>query len=213
MNKYILFFLPALLLSLSQCESTQNKSSTGGTQVVVANPLLGGYDSQVEWGKHIVTISGCNDCHTPKKMTDRGPIIDTSLTLSGHPAMMPKIDIDKKMIQSKGLTVTADLTEWVGPWGTSYAANLTPDPSGTGNWTEANFILALREGKFKGLPNGRALLPPMPWEMFRHMTDYELKAIFAYLKTIKPVNNVVPAPLPPVEMTETAAPAKTTKKK
>ena len=92
MNKYLLFFLPALVLSLSQCESTQNKSSTGGTQVVVANPLLGGYDSQVEWGKHIVTISGCNDCHTPKKMTDMGPIIDTSLT----PVSYTHLDVYKR---------------------------------------------------------------------------------------------------------------------
>lgn len=210
MNKFNFLFLLVLSMAFSQCQPKQNESSSGSTQVVVSNPLLGGYDTQVEWGHHLVTVSGCNDCHTPKKMTDHGPILDTSMTLAGHPAMMPKIDIDKKMIQAKGLTVTADLTEWVGPWGTSYAANLTPDPTGTGNWSEANFILALREGKFKGLPNGRPLLPPMPWEMFRHMTDYEIKAIFAYLKTIKPVNNVVPSPLPPVDMNE---PAKAAKKK
>lgn len=213
MNKYSFIFLLALLIVLSQCQSKPAESAGSSTQVVVANPLLGGYDTQEEWGKHLVTITGCNDCHTPKKMTDHGPAIDTSLTLSGHPAMMPKIDIDRKMIQSKGLAVTADLTEWVGPWGTSYAANLTPDPSGTGNWTEANFILALREGKFKGMAEGRPLLPPMPWEMFKHMTDYEIKAIFAYLKTIKPVNNVVPAPLPPADMAEAGGPSKAAKKK
>ena len=213
MNNNRFIFLLALLMVLSQCQTKTAETSGSATQVVVANPLLGGYDTQAEWGHHLVTISGCNDCHTPKKMTDHGPVIDTSLTLGGHPSMMPKIEIDKKMIQSKGLTVTSDLTEWVGPWGTSYAANLTPDPTGIGNWTEANFILALREGKFKGLSNGRQLLPPMPWEMFRHMTDFEIKAIFAYLKTIKPVNNVVPAPLPPIDLTEPASLPKAAKKK
>jgi hypothetical protein len=41
----------------------------------------------------------------------------------------------------------------------------------------------------------------MPWEMIRHMTDDEMKAVFAYLKSIKPVNNIVPAPVPPVGIT------------
>jgi hypothetical protein len=117
--------------------------------------------------------------------------------LSGHPADGPKIDVDRKELANKKLAVTADLTEWVGPWGTSYAANLTPDPTGIGSWKEEQFFLALREGKFKGLPNSRPILPPMPWDMFKHMTDGEIKAIFAYLKSIPPVSNIVPPPLPP----------------
>jgi len=40
-------------------------------------------------------------------------------------------------------------------------------------------------------------LPPMPWEMYRHFTDEDLRSIFAYLKSIKPVENAVPAPIPP----------------
>jgi hypothetical protein len=59
-------------------------------------------------------------------------------------------------------------------------------------------MLAIREGKSKGLANARNLLPPMPWQMYRNFTDDELKAIFAYLKTTKPVKNLVPPPLPPV---------------
>jgi hypothetical protein len=39
----------------------------------------------------------------------------------------------------------------------------------------------------------------MPWEMYKHMTDAEIKAVFAYLKSLKPVNNLVPAPIPPGE--------------
>jgi len=118
--------------------------------------------------------------------------------LSGHPAGMPKIDVDRKAMEKKGLVVTMDLTEWVGPWGVSYAANLTPDSTGTGNWTIENFMLALREGKAKGLADSRTLLPPMPWnEVTKHYTDGEIKAIFAYIRTVKPVRNSVPAPLPP----------------
>lgn len=195
-----------LLVVIYQCAQPAKESAPA------PDPKLGGYKSQIEWGEHLVTVSGCNDCHTPKKMGPNGPEIDTSLRLSGHPKMMPKIDVNKLEMQQKGYTVTMDLTEWVGPWGTSYAANLTPDPTGTGNWTEENFTRALREGKFKGLANGRQLLPPMPWEMFRHMTDLEISAIFAYLQSIKPIANVVPAPLPPA-VEEAPKPVEPKKKK
>lgn len=171
---------------------------------------FGGFESQVKWGEHLVTIGGCNDCHTPKKMTPQGPVPDESLLLSGHSAQMPKIEIDRKEIESKGLAVTQDLTEWIGPWGVSYSANLTPDETGIGNWQESNFITAVREGKYKGMKNARTLLPPMPWEMFKSMSDDEIKAIFAYLKSIKPVKNLVPAVLPPVSANQT--PAETDKK-
>ncbi len=158
----------------------------------------GGFKSQVAWGGHLVTIGGCNDCHTPKKMTPQGPVPDESLLLSGHPANRPAPDVNRKEMESKGLAVTNDLTAWVGPWGTSYAANLTPDNTGLGNWSYQQFETALRNGKFMGSPNGRQLLPPMPWQELSQMTDGEMHAIFAYLKSIKPVHNVVPAAQPPV---------------
>jgi hypothetical protein len=127
-----------------------------------------------------------------------GPEPDMDLALSGHPAAMPPPDVNREELEAKGLAATATLTAWVGPWGITYAANLTSDASGVGNWTEENFFRAMREGKYKGLPDSRHLLPPMPWEMYQHMTDAELKAIFAYLKSVKPVRNVVPAPEPPL---------------
>ncbi len=101
-------------------------------------------------------------------------------------------------MRSKGLAVTGDLTVWVGPWGISYSANLTPDAAGIGNWSENNFIISIREGKYKGIPTARILLPPMPWPVYSKMTDDELKAIFSYLKSIKPINNLVPQIAPPV---------------
>ena len=131
-------------------------------------------------------------------MTPHGPDLDSSLFLSGHPAQLPDIDVNRQEMESKGLAVTGDLTSWVGPWGISYTANLTSDSTGIGAWQESQFIYAIREGKLKGLPNTRPLLPPMPWNMYRNMSDDELKAIFAFLKSTKPISNVVPPPKPPV---------------
>ena len=162
----------------------------------------GGYETQEKWGEHLVTICGCHDCHTPKMMTDHGPDIDFSRALSGHPADAPIPDVDRKAMEGKGLVITNDLTTWVGPWGISFTANLTSDATGIGNWQEEHFITAIRKGKYKGLEAGRDLLPPMPWQMYKNMTDDELKAIFAYLKTTKPVNNVVPPPVPPASVTK-----------
>lgn len=88
-------------------------------------------------------------------------------------------------------------TAAAGPWGVSYAANLTSDETGIGNWTLDQFRKALKEGKYKGLDGARMLLPPMPWPNFIRMTDADVEAIFVYLKSTKPVKNVVPAPIPP----------------
>jgi len=159
-----------------------------------------GFETQIKLGEHLVIIGGCHDCHTPKKMSNHGPVLDSTLWLSGHPSEMPLIDINRKEIEAKGLVVASDLTEWVGPWGISFTANLTPDPTGIGSWNEEQFIYCLRKGKLKGLEGSRSLLPPMPWEMIGQMTDSELKAMFAYLKSIKPISNLVPAPIPPVSM-------------
>ena len=182
------------ILLLCQCAEKRSENKV----LAAGQSNFGGYESQQRWGEHLVIIAGCHDCHTPKKMTEHGPELDTSLALSGHHAQAPEIDIDRHEIEKKGLSVTGDLTTWVGPWGVSYTANLTPDATGIGNWKEEQFIYALRNGKYKGLSDSRPLLPPMPWEMYRNMTDDELKAIFAYLKTIKPVENEVPPPQPPV---------------
>ncbi|MBZ5859541.1 c-type cytochrome [Flavihumibacter profundi] len=180
----------------SRC--TERTHEMQPTAASISSTDFGGYDSPEKWGQHLVTIGGCNDCHTPKKMTEHGLELDSSLTLSGHPEKLPPPDVNRKETEAKGLIVTNDLTTWAGPWGVSFAANLTPDPSGLGNWKEENFFMAIREGKFKGISNSRPLLPPMPWQMLRNMSDNELKAIFAYLKSIPPVKNQVPEFLPPV---------------
>lgn len=195
--KLILFsvLIPSCIFLFSKC--SKNSSDE------LSKSNFGGFESQVKWGEHLVRIGGCEDCHTPKKMTPKGPALDESLKLSGHPANMPPPDVDRKEMESKGLSVTQDLTAWVGPWGISYAANLTPDETGIGLWQENNFMIALREGKYKGMKGGRTLLPPMPWEFFVHMSDDEIKAIFAYLKSIKPIKNIVPQAQPPVSAAQT----------
>jgi len=185
------------ILFFSNCNEKKAEAAATETPVVTKKNDFGGYESKVQWGAHIVTIAGCNDCHTPKKMSAMGPVLDSSLLLSGHPKM-PAPVVNRKDMESKGYAITQTLTAWVGPWGISFAGNLTPDSTGTGAWTESQFQYALRNGKFKGLPNNRPLLPPMPWEMYKHMTDEEISAVFAFLRSIKPVKNVVPAAVPPV---------------
>jgi hypothetical protein len=195
MRKYFALLLAAaaLVFLLAECNNTKKETALSDKE------NLNGFESQVKWGEHLVTVSACHDCHTPKKMTPMGPDIDSSLLLAGHIADSPEPDMNKKEIQGKGLILTSDLTTWIGPWGTSYTANLTSDATGIGNWKEEQFMLALREGKYKGLAAARNLLPPMPWQMYRNFTNDEMKAIFAYLKSTNPVKNLVPAPLPPAD--------------
>jgi cytochrome c553 len=64
-----------------------------------------------------------------------------------------------------------------------------------GNWTEAGFIRGMRTGKHKGAL--REILPPMPWKAVSKLTDDDLRAVFAYLQSIKPIQNKVPDPIPP----------------
>ncbi len=182
------------------CCNGAKSDNTGENKPVTAieKPNYGGYESQVKWGEHLVTVGACGDCHTPKKMSPQGPVEDSALLLSGHPAQLKAPDFDRKSLETRGLGLTQTMTAWEGPWGISYTANLTSDQTGIGNWSEDQFIKALREGKSKGLDNNRMLLPPMPWTSFRNFRDDELKAIFAYLKSTKPIKNLVPPPTPPL---------------
>lgn len=195
----LIFALTVFAISCSEQTAGKNSSAVQSADSAMnAKMQFGGFESQVKWGEHLVTIMGCNDCHTPKKMGPNGPELDMSLMLSGHPTQVPPPPVDRKMAEQKGIASTQTLTAWVGPWGISYAANITSDSTGIGNWKEEQFIKCLREGKFMGLDNTRPLLPPMPWQEYRNMTDDEMKAVFAYLKSIPPVHNVVPQATPPL---------------
>lgn len=155
-----------------------------------------------ERGKYLTAIASCNDCHSPKIMTPEGPVVDSSRLLSGSPESMqlPKIN-EAEITPGKWYLGSSDLTSWVGPWGVSFAANLTPDSStGTGTWTEEMFIKILRTGKFMAVDAGRPLMPPMPWQNIRQMSDEDLKCIFAYLQSLPPIKNSVHAYVPPNEL-------------
>jgi mono/diheme cytochrome c family protein len=159
-------------------------------------------DELIARGKYIVTTGGCGDCHTPKIMTANGPMEDTTRTLAGFPqgGVLPPLDV-KMVAPGNWVATEMNLAGWVGPWGISFAANLTPDNgTGIGGLSEEMFIKSLREGKFMGV--GRPLLPPMPWQVYGQKTDEDLKAIYAYLKSLPPINNKVPDPVPPPKLAE-----------
>lgn len=149
---------------------------------------------QVERGKSLVWSIACNDCHTPKKLGPRGPELDESRLLSGHreaPVLPPPPALPPG---PWGIVTNLELTAWSGPWGVTYTANLTPDPeTGLGRWSEQMFIRALRLGRHMGA--SRPIQPPMPWEVYGRLSDEDLKAIFAYLRSIPPVKNKVPEPV------------------
>ncbi len=150
----------------------------------------------IERGKYLITAGGCHDCHSPKVFGPQGPKIDETKILSGHPAEMQLAEFDPAILEpGKYILFTQDVTAAIGPWGASFAANLTPDnETGIGTWQPEMFINALRTGKHLGA--GRPILPPMPWEMVGKLTDEDLQAMFAYLKSIPPVKNKVPDPKP-----------------
>ena len=152
--------------------------------------------SQVERGKNLVIGGGCHDCHTPKKLTDKGPEADMDRMLSGHPES-EKVTAPFKGPKSQWEVHTNfHLTAWSGAWGVSYAANLTPDQNtGLGIWTEDMFVKALQQGKHMG--TSRQILPPMPWNWYGQLPEEDLKAMFAYLKSIPAIANKVPVPLGP----------------
>ena len=155
--------------------------------------------AQIEHGAYLVkSLGGCSDCHTPSKMTANGPVPDMNKYLSGFPAGGDTLRVPQGAMGSNGwgMLATPDFTSYAGPWGISYAANITPDSAtGIGSWTKEMFIKCVREGKYWG--SGRPLLPPMPWEGLGRMTNGDLTDIYAYLRSIKPISNQVPAPVPP----------------
>lgn len=182
-------FLVSLSFLLSNCTSKEEKPALTKEQMV-------------ERGKYLTTIASCNDCHSPKIMTPQGPVVDETRLLSGSPADMklPKIDTTE-VTPGKWYLGSSDLTAWVGPWGISFAANLSPDQAtGSGAWTEELFIKILRTGKFMGADAGRPIMPPMPWDFIGKMTDEDLKCIFAYLHSLPPISNSVHAYVPPNEI-------------
>jgi mono/diheme cytochrome c family protein len=169
----------ALLLAGAGC---------GGRQPGAAN---GEAQSPVERGRYLVAVAACNDCHTPMTAGPQGPQPALARLLSGHPQELTLPPPPPLLPGSWSWAGTMTNTAFAGAWGISYAANLTPDgESGIGNWTEDTFIEVLRSNRH--WTGDRPIMPPMPRFSYSQMTDEDLKAVFAYLKSIKPVRNIVP---------------------
>jgi len=153
---------------------------------------------RVERGRYLVNTGGCMDCHTALKLGAHGPEPDMARRLAGHPQ---EFVITAPVAPPAGpwMAVIANSgTAFSGPWGVSFAANLTPDDeTGLGRWSEDDFLQTIRTGRHLG--RGRQVLPPMPIPVYSQMTDEDLKAMFAYLKSLPPIRNKVPEPLAPLQ--------------
>ena len=186
-----------LLLVAAFVGCGQPASAPPATAPAPAAAPVASAESQIERGRLLILGGACHDCHTPKKIGPNGPEADMSLTLSGHPQSDVITAPYKQKPGEKWTTHVNDhLTAWSGAWGVSFAANLTPDQNtGIGIWTEDMFLEAIKGGKHMG--KGRQILPPMPWMYYGQLKDDDLKAMFAYLKSLPPVSNRVTVPLGP----------------
>jgi mono/diheme cytochrome c family protein len=129
----------------------------------------------VDRGRHLVeVVASCGECHTPITATGAP---DTRYHLAGHIAGGPV----PSPTSFKALT----------GHGVAYARNLTPDmETGLGTWQLQDFRRVLRQGVGK---DGRTLNPYMPWQRFgRFLSDRDIEAIWAYLRSLPPVRNPVP---------------------
>jgi len=180
-----------IAFSLAVAATTITAASRSAAREKAAEAAVKAAASErIKRGEYLVTIGGCNDCHTPWKMGPKGPEPDMSRMLSGHPETFPMPAVE----QSNGAWLwkgAATNTAFAGPWGVSFTKNLTPDRlTGIGIWDEQMFIRTIRTGRHWG--TSRPILPPMPWFNYAKMTDDDLKAVYAYLRTIPPVKNQVP---------------------
>ena len=161
----------ALLLAAFALAATSSTKQVGTKSTVAAKSAAakgGSKASRIERGEYLVTIMGCGDCHTPG-------------TLFGDP------DFSRKLSGSE--------LGWQGPWGVTYARNLTPDmENGLGYWSESDIVNAIRTGQ---RPDGSVLLPPMPWQDFSRLTDDDAHAVAAYLQSLPGVSHKVPDRVPP----------------
>ncbi len=197
MRKTILTFVvltTSISATMFSCENSDTKKDETAA-ISKDEPTEITKDSLIKRGEYLVAVMGCDDCHSPKNMTPQGPAIDMNRRLSGYPAERPMAKVNQDALKNGWMLFGGDLTSAVGPWGASFSANISPDPkTGIGNWTEEQFKRALTQGKSKGLEKSRDLLPPMPWQDFRNLHDEDVKAIYTYLLSLKPVENVVPEP-------------------
>lgn len=186
--KFFAFF--ALVVFASFARSAEPVAANTSTEELAAR------------GKYIVSTSGCHDCHTPWTKTPEGPGPDMTRALSGHPEQLV-MPAGPQPQEPWLMTVGATNNAFAGPWGVSFAANLTPDrETGIGKWTARTFMDTIRTGRHLG--RGRQVLPPMPIKVYQNFTDEDLTAIFTYLQTLPAITNKVPEPRPPAAVSTAA---------
>lgn len=193
--RLVLTLAAALIGSTLLVFAQQPKPTSAKPAAAAAKP-----SPQIERGAYLLAIMACDDCHTPFKMGKNGPEPDMSRRLSGHPDTVKIPPPPPAQGPWVGHSIGTN-TAFAGPWGVSYSMNITPDPTGIGAWTEEAFVRAIKSGKHVGA--SRPILPPMPWPAYSRATDADLKAIYAYLRTVKPIRNNPPqsvmAPPPAVK--------------
>lgn len=156
----------SLGLAVASCSKNEvDRTAATGDSTAAASAAAA--MTPVQRGEYLATVSGCHDCHTPGGLYGAP---DMSRALSGSEL------------------------GWKGPWGVSYAPNLTPDSTGLASWTDEQILNALQKGVDD---EGAPLLPPMPWPAFAHYTPEDARAIVAYLRSLQPIHHVSPERVPP----------------
>jgi hypothetical protein len=188
MRKLAILLVGLGVVAASACAPQQQESG------VTTTAHAAGEEVSTQRGEYLVKIMGCDDCHTPFVMGERGPEPDMTRRFAGHPEGM-QLPPPPALPEPWVWIGTATNTAYHGPWGISYAINLTPDPTGMGEWNEETFVQAIKTGRHLG--TGRPIMPPMPWIAYQHATEADLRSIFAYLRTVPPQSNRVPEYQPP----------------
>ena len=160
-------FVPVAISAACVVISAALWSCAPAAKQEAAVPVAMTPEQKVSRGQYLSSVIGCNDCHTPG-------------SFYGSP------DMTRQLSGSE--------LGWKGPWGISFARNLTPDSTGIGSWSEDQIVTAIREGR---RPDGTPLLPPMPWPTFANLTLEDAQAIAAYLKSIPAVNHPNVHAVPP----------------
>ena len=145
------------------------------TAIMVASAVASAAETRVERGKYLVTITGCETCHTPGDLIGKP---DATRTLAG-----------------------SEVGFGIPGVGVFVGGNLTPDKeTGIGDWTTEQIIAAITKGV---MPNGRKLFPVMPWPQLAHLSSEDAEAIAAYLKSLPPIKNAVQGPFGPTQAPST----------
>ena len=161
------------------------------------SPTKAGKTAQIARGKYLVDIMGCHDCHTPMKLGPNGPEWDMTRALSGHPEDAPALP-PANLPAGYMAAIGGTFTSFSGPCGTSFTKNLTPDKeTGLGDWTVEEFIATMQTGRERG--KGRPVLPPMPVQNLKALSDSDIRALFAYLQSLPAIKNRTPQPQEPGE--------------